>query len=119
MPARLAEWLVTRAALLAVPYWLVNHGHRGQDRDLFQPEDEVRQVGDRAMAVLEVEGVEKLLSLLGAQLLDRLEHALARPRILRERIRLNLRWYADDRVDAPRRVVCLGRARGRSEAWGG
>src|SRR5579859_3703652 len=90
MPTCLAEWLVARAALLPVPDRLVDDGDRGQNRDLLEAEDEVGQVGDRAVAVLKVERIEELLSFLGAQLLDAFEHALARTRILRQRVCLDL-----------------------------
>src|SRR6266542_2957591 len=52
MPARSAERLVARAPLLTVPYRLVDHRHRGEDRDVLQAEHEVREVGDRAVAVV-------------------------------------------------------------------
>src|SRR6266516_1996788 len=106
MPARLAERLVARTALLAVPHGLVDNPDGSQDGDLLQPEHEVSQVGDRAVPVLKVEGVEELLGLLRAQFLDRLEHALARARVLGQRVRLYLGWYPDHRVDPPWRVGC-------------
>ena len=56
MPARFAERLVARAAFLAIPDGLVDHGDGGQDRDLLESENQVGEVGDRAVAVLKVEG---------------------------------------------------------------
>ena len=96
VPARLAEGLVTGAALLAVPHGFVDNRDGRQDRDLLEPEHEVSEVGDRAVPVLKIEGGKELLGLLRAQLLDRLEHALARARVLGQSIRLYLRRYSDD-----------------------
>ena len=66
--------LVAGGTLLAVPALLV-HQHDG--RQQAQPLDgkgDVRQVGDGAMTVLEIEGVEELLGALGADLGQRLAH---------------------------------------------
>ena len=96
VPARLAEGLVTGAALLAVPHGFVDNRDGRQDRDLLEPEHEVSEVGDRAVPVLKIEGGKELLGLLRAQLLDRLEHALARARVLRQSVGLYLGRYSDD-----------------------
>ena len=101
MPAGFAEWLVARAALLTVPHRLVDHCYCGQNRDLLEAEDQVGQVGDGPVPVLKVEGVEELLCLLGAQLLDAFEHALARARVLGQGIRLYFRRNADYRINTP------------------
>src|SRR5437016_12090248 len=101
MPARFAEGLIARAAFLAIPDGLVDHGDRGQDRDLLEPENQVGEVGDGAVAVLKVEGVEELLRFLRAQLLDAFQHALTRARVLGQGIRLYFRRDADYRIDAP------------------
>src|SRR5882762_6893691 len=104
MPARLAEWLVTRAAFLAVPDGLIDHSDRSQDRDLLESEDQMGQVSDRPMPVLKVEGVEELLRLLRTQFLDAFEHPLARARILGQGIRLYFGRNPDYRIDASGRI---------------
>jgi len=101
MPTRLAERLVARAAFLAVPHRLVDDRDGCQDRDLLESEDQVRQVGNRPMPVLKVEGVEELLRFLRTQLLDAFQHALARARVFGQRIRLYFGRNADYRIDAP------------------
>src|ERR1051326_3135515 len=113
VPASLAERLITGAAFLAVPDWFVHDVHRRQDRDLFEAKDQVSEVGNRAMAVLEVERVQELLGTLGAQLLNRLEHALARARVLGQGIRLNFGRDANNRVHPPRRIRAAGWLDGR------
>src|SRR5215472_13646351 len=105
MPAGPTERLVAGAALLTIPDWLVHDRHRSQNRDVLQTKDEVRQVGDRAVPVLEIKGVEKLLGALLAQLLDRLQHALIRARVLRQRVRLNFWRHPDHGID-PSRATC-------------
>src|SRR5579859_7188746 len=82
----------------------VGDGDRRQNRDLLEPEHQVRQIGDRAVPILKVEGVEELLGLLGAQFLNALEHALARARVLGERVGLHLGRDPDDRIHPPGRV---------------
>ena len=62
-------------------------------------EGNVREVGDRAMAVLEVEGVEKLLGALGADLAERLLQRQGGARILRHRIGEDLGIGAVNGVD--------------------
>ncbi len=92
VPARLAERLVAGAALLAVPHRLVDDVYRRQYRNLLETEDEVGQVRDGTVTVLEVEGIQELLGLLRAQLADGLQHALARSRVLGQRIGLHFGW---------------------------
>src|SRR5205814_9163410 len=98
VPARLAKRLIAGAAPLAIPDGFVDDGYRRQDRDLLQPKNQVREIGNRAVAVLEVESVEELLGLLSAELADGFEHSLARARVLCQRVRLNLGRYASHRV---------------------
>ncbi len=54
----------------------------------------MRQIRNRTMSVLEVEGIEKLLRLLLVDLLQRLLHGQRRTRILRHGIGLDLRLHA-------------------------
>src|SRR5262249_20931117 len=70
----LLEILVARGALLSVPALLIHQNNRRQDRKLFHGKGHMRQVGDRAVAVLEIKSVEKLLGLLLADLLQRFLH---------------------------------------------
>ena len=68
--AALLEILIAGGALLPVPALLVgDQDDRREDGKLFNGEGDVRKIGDRAVAVLEVESVEKLLRLLLADLL--------------------------------------------------
>src|SRR6266849_5624168 len=101
MPTRLAERLVARAAFLAIPHGLVDDCDGGQDRDLLESENQMGQVSDRPMPVLKVEGVEELLRFLSTQLLDALEHALARARVLGQGIGLYFGRNPNYRIDAP------------------
>src|SRR5438552_14964885 len=104
MPTRLAKWLIARAAFLAVPHGLVDDRHGRQDRDLLESENQVRQVGNRAVTVLKVESIEELLGFLRTQLLDCFQHALAGARILGQRVRLYFGRNADYSIDTPRRI---------------
>ena len=69
-----AEVLVAGGALLAVPALFVYQGDRGEQDEALDGEGDVGEVGDGAMAVLEVEGVEELLGALGADFGERLLH---------------------------------------------
>ena len=57
------------------------------------------KVGNGSMAVLKVEGVEKLLGALGVELANTFHHGFARATIARHRIRLNFRGYAGQAID--------------------
>ena len=66
--------LVARRTLLPVPALLI-HQHNGrQQAQPFHRERDVRQVGNGAVAVLKIKGVQKLLGALGADLGQRLAH---------------------------------------------
>ena len=101
--AALLEILIARGALLAVPALLVGHVDRRQNREPLNRQRDVRQVGDGAMAVLKIKGIEKLLRLLRADLLERFFHGERRARILGHGIGLNLRLYAVHRENFGRR----------------
>ena len=74
IPAGFEEVLVAGGALLAVPARLVDEHDGGQQAEPLDGEGDVGQVGDGAMAVLEIEGVEELLGALGADFGQRLAH---------------------------------------------
>src|SRR3954465_10207387 len=80
--AALLEILVARGALLSVPALLIDENNRRQNRQLLNGKRQMRQIGNRAVSVLEIKCVEKLLSLLLADLLERLLHGQRRARIL-------------------------------------
>ncbi len=85
------EVLVARGALLAVPALLVDEDNGGQQREPFDGEGNVGEVGDGAVAVLEVEGVEELLGALGADLGQRLPHGKRRAGVFRHGVGEDLR----------------------------
>ena len=62
--AALLEILIAGRAFLAVPALLVCDLDRRENRKPFDGEGDVGQVGDRAVAVLEIKSVEKLFCLL-------------------------------------------------------
>ena len=82
IPARFEEILVPRRPLLAVPPLLV-HQHDGrQQAQPLHGKGDVGQVGDRAVTVLKVECVEKLLGALGADLGQGFAHRQRGPGVL-------------------------------------
>jgi hypothetical protein len=99
VPAGLAEVLVAGRALLAVPALFVYQAYRCEQREALDGEGDVREVGDGAMAVLEVEGVEELLGALRADLGERLLHGERGARVLRHGVGEDLRVGAVDGVD--------------------
>ena len=104
VPARAAEVLVACRTLLAIPSLLVNQFDRSQQAEPLDREGDVGQVGDGAMPVLEVEGVEELFGALGADLGKRLLHRKRRAGVLGHRVSQNLGVCSVDCVD-----VGLGR----------
>ena len=74
VPAALAEVLVARGALLAIPALLVHQDDCREQAEPLNREGHMGQVGDRAMAVLEVEGVQELLGALAGDLAQRFLH---------------------------------------------
>jgi len=98
-PARFHKVLVARRALLAVPALLV-HQHNGrQQAQPLHGKGHVRQVGNRAMPVLKIKGVQKLLGALRADLCQRLAHRERGAGILGHGIRQDLGVGAVDGVD--------------------
>src|SRR6266849_4068553 len=86
----LPEVLVASRALLAVPTLLVDNHDGGQDGEAFNSERNVGKVGNGAVPVLEIEGVEKLFGLLLSNFLQRLLHRERRARVLGHGIGLDL-----------------------------
>ena len=74
IPAGFEEVLVAGGALLAVPALLVDQHDGGQQAEPLDGEGDVGQVGDGAVAVLKIKGVEKLLGALAADFGQRLAH---------------------------------------------
>ena len=70
----LPEILVARRTLLPVPALLVRNHDRSQNRQPFNGERDMGQVGDRPVSILEVESVKEFLSLLRSNFLQRLLH---------------------------------------------
>ena len=74
VPAALFEILVPCRPLLSVPSLLVDERDGGQQRQSLDGEGDMGQIGDRSMAVLEIECVEELFGALAADLLEGLLH---------------------------------------------
>ena len=107
VPAGFEEVLVAGGALLAVPALFVDEDDGGEEREAFDCEGDVGEVGDGAVAVLKIEGVEKLLGALGVEFAKRLAHGKRRSRILGHGIRQDLRVGAMNSEDF-RLVARLG-----------
>jgi len=58
----------------AIPPLLVNQHHSGQQAEPLNGHGDMGQVGDGAVAVLKIKGVQELLSALGADFSQRLAH---------------------------------------------
>jgi hypothetical protein len=71
----------------------------GEEREALDGEGDVREVGDGAMAVLEVEGVEELLGLLRADLDEGFAQGESRARVLGHGVGEDLGLGAVDGVD--------------------
>ena len=99
VPTGVAEVLVARRALLPIPALLVDKLDRGQQRQPLDGHGDVGEVGNRAMAVLEVERVQKLLGALRTDLPQRLAQGQRRPRILCHGVGEHLGVRAVDGVD--------------------
>ena len=82
VPAGFLEVLIARGALLPVPALLIHQHDGGQQAQALDGEGDVRQVGNGAMAVLEIECVEELLGALGADFGQRFAHGERRTRVL-------------------------------------
>ena len=88
--AALSEVLVAGRALLAIPALLVDNDDGGEDGEALDGERDVGKVGDGAVPVLEVVGVEKLFGPLGRDFLQRLFHREGGARILGHGVGLDL-----------------------------
>ena len=86
-PASGAKWQISNNGGNE-PTW----SHEG--RELLYREGDMSEVGDGAVSVLKVEGVEKLLSLLVIDLFERFLHGQRRPRIFGHGIGLDFRVCA-------------------------
>ncbi len=113
--AALPEVLVARRALLPVPAGFVHHQRGRQQREPLNRHGDVRQIGNRAVSVLKVEGAEKLFRLLLVQLRQRLFHRQRGTGVLGHGIGLNLRLRAMDAIHLRFSGVRLG---GRSAGGG-
>ncbi len=110
-PAGLLEVLITGGALLTVPALLVDELDGGEEGEALDGEGDVGEVGDGAVAVLEVEGVEELLGALGADLGEGFAHGEGGAGVLRHGVGEDLGVGAVDGVDVgARRWAGLGRA---------
>jgi len=93
------EVLVAGGALLAVPAGLVDERDGSEKAEALDREGNVGEVGDGTMAVLEVEGVEKLLGSLRADFAERLAHGERGARVLGHGVGENFGLGAVDGVD--------------------
>jgi len=118
----LLEVLIARRPLLPIPALLVGDHDGRQDREFFNRQRHVRQIRNRTVPVLKVEGVEKLLRLLLADFAQRLFHRQRRARVLGHGIGLDLRFCAIHGVDFDRRfrdrgVGAVGGADRVADIW--
>ncbi len=74
IPAGFEEILIAGGAFLAVPAGLVDEDNGGKEAEALDGEGDVGEVGDGAVAVLKIKGVEELLGALGADFGKRLAH---------------------------------------------
>ncbi len=81
IPAGFQEILVAGRALLAIPTWLVDEDDGGHQAESLDGEGDMRQIGDRAMTVLKIKGVEELFRALGTDIGERLAHGERRARV--------------------------------------
>jgi hypothetical protein len=78
--------------LLPIPALLIGHRDGGQNREFFDGQCDMRQIGDGAVSVLEIKCVEKFLGFLRADLFQRLLHGERGARVLGHGISLNF-WF--------------------------
>ena len=74
VPAGPAEVLVAGGTLLTVPALFVDQLDGSKQAEALDGEGDVREVGDGAVTVLEVKGIEELFGALGADLGERFLH---------------------------------------------
>ena len=68
IPAGFEKVLIARGAFLAVPALLVHQNDGRQQAEPLHSEGDVRQIGNRAVPILEIECIQELLGTLGADL---------------------------------------------------
>src|SRR6185437_16041351 len=78
VPAAFSKILVTGGALLTIPSLLVDEYNRSEQGKPLDCEGQVGEVGNGAMAVLEIKCVEELLGALAADFPERLAHGESR-----------------------------------------
>ena len=91
--------LIAGGALLAVPALLIGDRNGREYGELLYCDRDVGQIRNRAVAVLEVEGVEELFGLLRGDFLERLLHGQRRAGVLGHGIGLDFGLYAIDGKD--------------------
>src|SRR6185437_5192590 len=102
------EVLVARGALLAIPSLFVDEYNRSEQRKPLDGEGQVRQIGNRAMAVLEIECIEELLGALAADFLKRVAHGERRARVFGHGVSQHFGVCAMDGKDVGLVLGCLG-----------
>ena len=107
-PAGFEEVLVAGRSLLAVPPLLVNQHDGGQQAEPLDGEGDMGQVGDRAVAVLKIKGVEELLGSLAVDLGQRFAHRKRGAGVLGHGVGQDLGVGAVDGEDFGL-VACAGR----------
>ena len=93
------EVLISGRSFLPIPTLFVHHCDSCQQREPLQGEGDMCQIGDGTVAVLKIEGVEKLLRLLLVELGQRLLHGKRGSRVFGHRVGLHFRLDAIHRVD--------------------
>ena len=91
--------MIAGGALLAVPALFVDEDDGGEQAESFDGKGDVGQVGDGAMAVLKIKGVEELLGALRADLSERLAHGERGAGIFGHGVGQDFRVGAVDGVD--------------------
>ncbi len=96
----LREILIARRFRLAVPQRFVFDLARRQFADALEAQHRMAQIGDRLVAVLEVEALEKTLRIVRPHPVDRLPDGIGRPAVPRERISAFFRRHRGDSDDS-------------------
>ena len=81
-----AKVLIARGTLLAIPALLVDQDDGGQQRQPLDGEGHVRQIRNRAVAILKVKRVEEMFGALAGDLAQRFLHRKRRAGVLRHGI---------------------------------
>ena len=111
VPAGFLEVLIAGGAFLAVPALFVDQDDGGQQAQALDGEGDVGQVGDGAVAVLEIKGVEELLGALGADLGEGFAHGERGARILGHGVGQDLGIGTVNGVDISLVMCACGRVR--------